>query len=211
MTLKRKGGLVDPVEKGANPQEEEMASLDMGKVSSVSFKPIPIDAARIRAPFDGYPLKKFQFAGVTTYESFIVALNPTTPVPQDQANRKVRQADGTLKQVNSCHSRVIRDRETNDNMHVPFDRSIEVNGITYQCAIVPSHNVRAQICFAYDANKQRIVVDPRYMLLDIEQRNRLRTVFEQVINPNIKMEKEAAYIAGESSVETDGMAALPAE
>jgi hypothetical protein len=45
----------------------------------------------------------------------------------------------------------------------------------------------------------------------VEQRNRLRTVYEQVINPNIKMEKEAAFIAGESQTDTGGTAELPPE
>ncbi len=200
-----KGGLVDPVA-FETPGEAtvEAEAMDLRKAPSLSFKPIPPETARITRPFDGYPFKRLIMGKVKTYEHCVVALNPTVPVPQDPANRRVKQKDGTLKRVETCHSRVIRDRENNENVHVPFDRAFEVDGRMYQCAIVESHNVRAQICFNYDAQKQRIVVDPRYLLLDVAQRNKLKDVFSQVINPLIKMEREAAFIAGESTTDVGG-------
>ncbi|MFH2076880.1 MAG: hypothetical protein ABIJ57_16330 [Pseudomonadota bacterium] len=210
MPFTKKGGLVDPVA-GETGKEasDEMEVMDLKKAPTLSFQPIPPETARITRPFDGYPFRKFKVGLFNTYEHCVVALNPTVPVPQDPANRKVKQKDGKMGQVRTCHSRIIRDRETNENIHVPFDRDVEVDGRPYQVAIMESHNVRAQICFFYDPQKQRIVVDPRYLLLDVGQRNKLRDVFQQVINPNIKMEREAAFIAGESKEDAGGADLVP--
>jgi hypothetical protein len=208
--MPRKARLIDPVSKGNEKQEKaEMSSLDIKKADGLSFKPIPPERARVSRPFDGYPLKKVKFGGVDTFTTYIVALNPTVPVPQDPNNRKVKTREG-MKQINTYHSRVIRDRETRENIICVFDRDIEVDGRQYQCAIIQSHNARAQVCFNYDQQKNRIVVDSRYLLLDSEQDSRLKRVFEQVINPNIKMEREAAFISGESK-EDAGEAEIPPE
>ena len=85
-----------------------------------------------------------------------------------------------------------------------FDRTITVKGQEYMYAYVPSHNVRAQLFFKFDNDKQRIIVDPNYMLLDSEQESRLKRVFEQIINPALKLEREASFISGESKDDTGG-------
>jgi len=206
--------LIDPVQRTDEKQEKtEMEALDIKKAGGLSFKPIPPDRARVSRPFDGYPLgsKKFRFGKADTYTTYIVALNPTVSVPQDPANRKVKQKDGHMEQVQTTHSRVIRDRETRENIHVPFDREISVDDRIHQCAIVQSHNVRAQICFSLDAQKNRIEVDTRYLLLDMDQVGRLKRVFEQVVNPLIKMEREAAFISGESKEDTGGVEPITEE
>ena len=217
-----KAKLIDPVQQGAGAENEagEFDSLNIAKAptseeantsedtaSGLSFQTIPPERARITRPFDGYPLKKFKFNDIETYSTFIVALNPTVPVPQDPANRKVRTKKGMV-QVQTHHSRVIRDRETKENTHVPFDRIIKIQGRDYQCAIVQSHNVRAQLAFKWDNQKNRIEVDHRYMLLDMDQVSRLKRTFEQVINPRVKMEREADFIAGRTSDDSGGVEPL---
>ncbi len=210
MSPRPKGGLKDPVDTGTEAEAaEETAAMDIRKAPGLTFKPIPPETARITRPFDGYPFVKLKIGPISTYNHCIVALNPTVPLHQDPSNKKVKDGHGKMTQVRTFHSRVIRDRELNENVHIPFDREIEVDGKVFQCAIVASHNVRAQICFNYDPNKQRIVVDPRYLLLDVGQRNKLKDVFAQVINPNIKMEREAAFIAGESKEDVGGADLVP--
>ena len=202
--------LVDPVAKKDGPQEKaELGILDIKKAGGLTFKPIPPERAKVSKPFDGYPLKKLKFGEVETFTTYIVALNPTVQVVQDPSNRKVKTQSGMV-QVHNYHSRAMRDKETRENVQVMFDQNIEVEGRVYQCAIIPSHNVRAQVCFNFDVQKNRIVVDSRYLLLDSDQDSRLKRVFEQVINPNIKMEREAAFIAGESK-EDAGEAEIPPE
>jgi hypothetical protein len=202
--------LVDPVAKTGGTQEKaELGALDIKKAGGLSFKPISPERTKTSRPFDGYPLKKLKFGDVDTFTTYIVALNPTVQVAQDPSNRKVKTKSGMV-QVQNYHSRAIRDRETRENIICVFDRDIEVDGRVYQCAIIQSHNVRAQVCFNFDQQKKRIVVDSRYLLLDSEQDSRLKRVFEQVINPNIKTERESAFISGESK-EDAGEAEIPPE
>lgn len=186
--------LIDPVAGEGKPYNEAMVSLE-----DFEFKPIPQKAARIKRPFDGYPMKRVQIGEANVFHTFVVALNPTVPVRQDPANKKVKQKDGTFKQVLSYHNRMVRDYENRENISIVFDRTIRIKGVDYYCAIIPSSNVRAQVCFKYDNKTKRIMVDERYLLLDGEQVQRLRQVYEQVINPKLKLEREAAFISGESN------------
>jgi hypothetical protein len=200
----------DPVGNG-KAGKEETALVGIGEESKVTasksekvavemplnFKPIPQKAAKIRRPFDGYPMKDVKIGEAKTYATYVVALNPTVQVKLDPANHKVKTKDGMV-QVKNYHSRMIRNMETRNNEDVVFDRLVEVGGQEYACAIIPSHNVRAQICFSYNSKSKRIDIDSRYLMLDTEQGNRLREVFQQVINPKIKMERQAQFISGES-------------
>lgn len=200
--MQQKAGLVDPVAKQADKRQEKAELESLNIENAFDFEAIKPEAARITKPFDGYPLKKVQLSeGLEIPAAYIVALNPTVVVQQDPSNQ------GAVK---NYHSRFIRDRETKENIHVPFDREIEWKGKTYYCAIVPSHNVRAQVCFKFDTSKKvpRTEVDRRYMLLDGNQVGRLKRVFEQVINPLLKMERDAAFISGESTADVGESAPL---
>ncbi|MGP8154372.1 MAG: hypothetical protein ACLQBQ_09585 [Smithella sp.] len=187
---------VDPVA-GEGKQKDE----GLKDIADFKFQPIPLKAARIAKPFDGYPLKKVKIGEADTYLSFVMALNPTVPVRLDPSNRKVKQKDGTFEQVKNTHARFIRDYEENENVEVVFDRIAEIGGKEYYCAIVPSHNVRAQLCYNYVDKNQRIEVDQRYLFLDTDQDQRLKRVFEQIINPKLRLEREASFIAGELQVD----------
>jgi hypothetical protein len=166
-------------------------------IEDLAFKPVRPEAARTVRPFDGYPLKKVKIDGKDVISTYIVALNPTVQVRQDPSNKKVKTKQG-LVQVNTTHSRFIRDYEEQENNIVSFDRTITIKGQDYFYDVVPSHNVRAQLFFKFDNEKQRIVVDPNYMLLDSDQESRLKRVFEQIMNPALKVEREASFISGES-------------
>lgn len=188
--------LIDPVSE--DTEKVSADSLDIGKLK---FQAVPQSAAKIVRPFDGYPLnKKVKFGEGEICPTFIVALNPTVMVQQDPNNKKVKTPEG-MKQIQTFHSRFIRDRETGDNIEVVFDRKMIINGQTFLCAVVPSHVVRSQIVFKFNNKTNRPEVDTNYMLLDLDQVSRLRQVFLQVINPNLKIEKEAAFISGESTVD----------
>jgi hypothetical protein len=97
---------------------------------------------------------------------------------------------------------MIRDYQEQDNVLVSFDKEIIVSGKTYFYDVVPSHNVRAQLVFRYNANNRKIEVVPGILLMDDGQVQRLKQVFEQIINPKLKIEREASFIAGENH--TDG-------
>jgi hypothetical protein len=185
----------DPVAGEGKPTDTALKGI-----GELNFQPIPLKAARVSRPFDGYPMKKIKIGEADTYLAYVVALNPTVAVRLDPSNRKVKMKDGTFTQINNTHARFIRDYEEKENVEVVFDRIVEVGGKEYYCAIVPSHNVRAQLCFKYNDKAQRIEVDSNYLFLDLEQDQRLKRVFEQIINPKLQLEREAAFIAGESNV-----------
>lgn len=185
--------LKDPVAGEGKPYNEAKIGME-----DFEFKPIPQQAARIKRPFDGYPMKRVQIGEANVFHSFVVAVNPTVAVRQDPSNKKVKQKDGTYKPTLTYHNRVVRDYENNENISLQFNRPLTINGTLFLCDIIPSHNVRAQVCFKYNVQAKRIEVDERYLLLDTEQASRLRQVYEQVINPKLKLEREAAYISGES-------------
>lgn len=188
----------DPAGGSKGKAEDKVQGVDL------DFKPIPMKTEKIPRPFDGYPLMtKVNLGGFEVSGTYVVALNPTVLVRQDPSNKKVKQKDGTFKQVQNAHSRFVRDYEEGDNTEIVFDRELEIKGKSYFCAYVPSHNVRAQICFFYDSKAKRVKVDQKYLLLDTGQSSRLRQVFDQVINPKLKVEREAAFIAGEEK-ESDG-------
>jgi len=196
----------DPVAGEGTAKNEGIKGID-----DLNFQPIPLKAARVSRPFDGYPMKKVTIGGTETNLCFVVALNPTVPVQQDPSNGKKRQKDGTFEQVLNTHARFIRDYEENENTEVVFDRVVEIGGKEYFCAIVPSHNVRAQLCFKYEDKNKRIVVDPNYLFLDTAQDQRLKRVFEQIINPKLRLEREASFISGESNVDTGEIQPLTEE
>jgi hypothetical protein len=186
--------LKDPVRQQGEDVKGEMKTVD-----DFVFTPVKPEAARVTRPFDGYPLKKKIKIGETKDKhdkvkdvmisaTYLVALNPTIQVRQDPSNRKTK----------NYHSRMIRDYEEQDNIVVVFDRVMEIKGQKYFYAIVPQHYVRAQLIFKYDNNKQRVEVDPNYLLMDGDQDQRLKRVFEMMINPKLKVERESAFIAGES-------------
>lgn len=174
------------------------------KSDGFDFQPIPAGAARVSRPFDGYPMKKVKIGEAETYAAYVVALNPTVAVRQDPANGRVKQKDGTFEQVRNYHSRFIRDFETGDNNEVVFDRVVNIGGRDYFCAIVPSHNVRAQLCYRYNNDRRRVEVDSGYLFLDTAQDQRLKRVFEQLINPKLRLEREASFISGESDEDSGG-------
>jgi hypothetical protein len=148
-------------------------------------------------------MREVKIGGAATYAAYVVALNPTVQVRQDPANTKVKQKNGTFKQIKNHHSRFIRDYETGDNNEVVFDRIVKIGDREFFCAIVPSHNVRAQLCFKYDNERRRVEVDTDYLFLDAAQDKRLKRVFEQIINPKLRLEREASFISGESKEDSE--------
>lgn len=210
--------LNDPVDKDKEQREEkkaekELQELDINALSLEDFKQIPESSARTPGPFEGYPLKppvKIDDAEVSA--TFIVGLSPTYYVHQDPSGKGVNIKDtktGKERQVDlqTVHSQIVKDYENGGiPVDVVFDRVLKLKDGDIRCAIVPSHSARSQLLFKLDfgPNKEaRIMVDRKYMLLDFEQRNRLRRWFQIIVNPRIKTEQVARIISGESEQDLD--------
>ena len=187
-----KGKLIDPVDGIKSEQEaaKEAAALDISSLDPVS---IPITAARVSRPFDGYPVRKTKLGKYEVCLTHLVLHNHVSnPVAQDPSGPKVNG-----KRLQTYHNRWIRDVDNggNGNVAVFFDRPIETAKGIFYGSVIPDPYIRCQLCFRYDEKTQRIVVDNRYMLLDADQTGPLKRCFEQVINPQLKIERAADYIS----------------
>ena len=202
--MSRQGRLIDPVEgqQGDTKLNAEMEAMDISQLDPVS---IPVSAAKPSRPFDGYPVKNTTIGeGKDKHKvclTHIVLHNHVgDPVPQDAGGPKV-----SGKRIQTYHNRMIRDMENggNANVAVHFDLPVKTAKGEFLGAIIPDPYVRCQLFFKYNTKTQRIEVDNRYLLLDGDQKNALKRCFEQVINPQLKIEKAADFISGESKEEVE--------
>lgn len=175
--------LKDPV---AGEEKESVVPT----LENYTLTPVRPEAAKLKRPFDGYPFKKVKIGDHKFISAFIVAIDPDVI--------KTRQDPSNRKKVKNYHAPMIRDYEEQDNMLVTFNKEITINGKMYLYDVVPSHNVRAQLVFKYNAKTKRIEVVPGILLMDDGQVNRLKQLYDQIINPKLKIEREASFIAGES-------------
>lgn len=194
--------LIDPVEGEAKEKEleQEMESFDLSKIKAT---PIPQEAARVSKPFDGYPLKYAGKGKDKICLTHLVGYNHIAkPLRQDPSNKSKKNGDGKVVKILTYHNRFIRNTTTKDNEDVVFDRKIALADGEFYFAVIPNPYVRAQVCFRYETKKGQSVgsikVDERYLLLDMDQKNRLKQCFEHVINPLIAIERDAEYISGET-------------
>jgi hypothetical protein len=196
--------LTDPDEVGKleSVEEKEFETLD---VSKIKVEVLPEDAAKASHPFDGYPIKKIKMdmkakdkAGkdVMVPKEFnltdwVLHNHIGDPVHQDPSNRRAR----------TYHSRSIMDiRGGNSvpNVTMQFAKLIHTASGDFYGALVPDPYIRAQLIFKQEKKTGQVVVDKRYMLLDTEQKNRLKQCFLILIRPQAEMEKAADQItAGE--------------
>lgn len=213
----RKKEIEDPVEvtgalKQEETSEEEFDSLD---VSKIKVEVLPDDAARAVHPFDGYPVRKIKISvpkyteggkQVTDREGKkVMEMKPFNitdivlhnhyrdPIHQDPSNRRNK----------TYHGRSIKDvlgGNSVPNVAIQFATPIKTANGTYYGAFVPDPYIRCQLAFTVTTGKNggRVIVDKRYMLLDPEQKRRLKQCFERLLKPQQDMEKVADQLmAGE--------------
>lgn len=175
--------------------------LDIGEVGAIQER-----RSSAPHPFDGYQLgRKIKVGKVNISSTYIVMVKPSEEPPPDRSNDGITiyvsgeaggggsPEQGKAKTVTlpTSHSRVAPNRE-GTNESVVFDREIELrDGVKYHCAVIPSHAVRAQICFYWDHDRNRVRTDKRYLLADLNQQTRLRRMFEAVHYQRSGAEKRA--------------------
>jgi hypothetical protein len=197
---------IDPVSKGnkeGNIENEDL--LDASKLSLEDFQSIPPSTAIAASPFEGYPMEDIKIMEikkgnkvipVVVKKTYIVALSPSFFVPQDPSgkNTTLTMKDGTEKMVDlkTSHNRTVVDR-IGQNIDVVFDNILITANGKLRYAIVPDHSARAQIVYKINAKQESrpIMVDNRYLLLDIKQKTRLRKVFAQFYYQQTKTERAA--------------------
>lgn len=198
---------------------EEMKSLAVGEQEPeddgfLSMDEIgAVQARRTSAPhpFDGYRLGRKVPVGengdLAISSTYLVLLKPTAQPAEDASNKGQTiyvsktpggggspTAPGSVAKVvdyPTSHTRVVINRQGNQNESVVFDREILVSGQWYKCAIVRSHAARAQIIFKFDEKRGRSVPDERYMLADTRQAQPLLRMFEAIYHQRTKAERAA--------------------
>jgi hypothetical protein len=207
----QKASLVDPVE-GAQAETEkgeqdaEIKEMSIEGLRLEDFQPLPADAAKQPHPFEGYPQQKMK---VGTYrekgkkedtplminKTAIIALNPKEYVPQDPSGKNLSlivNGQETFVNYVTAHNRIVRD-QNGQNITVVFDREITLadGQKLSRVAFCPDHTARAQIFFKVDKKTGKIAPDRRYLLADVEQRGRLRRVFEGYYHQQTQSERLA--------------------
>lgn len=188
---------------------DEVQTFDVSGISIADFKAVPRKSARMVHPFEGYALKpKVKIGKASVSATHIVALNPTAEPTQDPSglNQTVGKKRVTLR---SYHSRMFPVGPSY-NEEVVFDRVFETkDGNRLFVAVVPRHENRARLAYTYNWKTERIETDPRYLFLDSDQVNRLRKLFQLLINPKLKKERQSAMVAGEVETSDAELQALP--
>ncbi len=197
--------LKDPVQSSASMDATTDAISQLETFSPVSVMP---HHTRVSNPFDGYPLQYVGKGKDKVCITHLVLYNHIAfPVRQNPRLRPVKTKSGEIKTPITAHSRAIRDYDEKQNTEVVFDRGpLKTAKGEFYYAIVPNAYVRAQVVFHYNAKTGAIENDKRYLLMDGSQIDRLFRCFQMVINPKLKIEKQASFISGESTADPGDMA-----
>ncbi len=203
--------------------DKELNVFDISKFSSKDFQALQPNASRSVQPFEGYeyPLGReatsvVQFIPPVIQDQSGRNYSIRENIDLDEALdfgpykgmslSEVRRLDATYfkdtvkmgkvraASLMTYHNRLIRNYETDMNEDVVFDRDFEMkDGIVRNCAIVPSHNIRAQLVYSLDERTGAIKVDSRYSLLDRAQASRLLQIM-RVINAPTRSEQQLVDI-----------------
>lgn len=211
--------LIDPAEQKTKEVDEKLVEeriLTLDDVNLKDFTSMDVKYEKAMHPFDGYPLEDIVLgegrerildskgkpkkdkngAYITkkvifkTKKSFIVALPPNKHIPQDRS--------GEAYGVETWANVLLVDYENGQtNIHAYFDRKLKIGDTVLRCAIVPSHSARSQLFFKIDAKTGKIRTTQEYMLLDGEQKSRLRKTFDAVMGPQFKAIRDSKEYSGE--------------
>jgi len=194
--------------------DDDMKTFDISNLSMQDFKQLEHNTARESGPFEGYPIKEsMKIDDIDISSTYIVGLNPSVYVPQDPSGKRVTivvdKRDGSppkdkIVTLKTYHSRVIKDYDNGQVMtDVVFDRVLNLKDGKVMVALVKSHSVRAQLLF--QLTRAGVKVDTRYVLLDSDQKGRLRKYFGIINNPHLKVERLSNAISGESDDSLDDL------
>ena len=134
--------------------------------------------------------------------TYLVLLKPTeepVPDPSNENQTVYVGGDGSPspgsreKRVTfpTSHTRCLPRRNGIENESVVFDREVLVGDVWYKCAVVTSHSVRAQVCFVFDEDRNRIMPDKRYVLADMRQVTPLLNLFKALYYQRTRADRAA--------------------
>ena len=208
----------------------EVSVFDISKFSSKDFQALQPNASRALQPFEGYeyPIGREATSVVQFIPPVIqdqsgrnysirenidldeaLDFGPYKGLPLNEIRRldanyfKDTVKTGKVKAASllTYHNRLIHNYETDMNEDVVFDRDFEMkDGMVRNCAIVPSHNIRAQLVYSLDERTGSIKVDSRYSLLDRNQASRLLRIMKVINAPTQSEQQLVDIVEGISDV-----------
>jgi hypothetical protein len=120
---------------------------------------------------------------------------------KDYATTLIRTGKQKRAPLTTSHNRAMRDYNEMRNYDIVFDRFVVLkDGEMPNVAVVSNHNLRAQLVFKLDERTGATKVDPRYALLDKEQRSRLLRTFRMMVSPQLKNIQLQQYVTGEATI-----------
>lgn len=224
---------VTPKKRGA-VDFDKMSKFDVSHLSTTQLQSLKPQVTQDVDPFEGYPYPFGRDATyVVVYNRSVTqdpsgrdytvkknwdldetlpegpfkgkTLNEVMRIDLEYAKGLIRMGKTEFTSLGTYHSRLIHNYVSGRNEEVVFDREIPVkDGVLRNAAIVPSHNVRAQLIFEVDGRTGLLKVSQHYSLLDPKQGKRLLKIAQRISRP-VRREEELADVVEGSST------ALPAE
>lgn len=217
--------LIDPAtaaqeERGRSKEAEENAKLST--ISRKDIVTIPPKHTKAVHPFEGYPVKYAMVNGRKVNLTWAIGYKRQPAQDRSGENQSIqvlgkdRKPTGEEKivTIKSSHSRLVVDYESGGrNTMAIFDNTfpLEDGDIIENIAICPSPSARAQICFKVEPKTGQVQINEDYFLLDGGQADRLRRVYENILKPSRRAERDAKAIMGESQESLDDISLAAGE
>jgi hypothetical protein len=227
--MKKDGKLVDPATVAQEVRGEKKKMEENKKLSTISRKDIvtiPPKHAKAVHPFEGYPVKYAMVEGRKINLTWLVGYKRQPAQDRSGENQSIQlmeknkvgkfepTGEERIVTLKSPHSRVVVDYENGGrNTMAIFDRTfpMEDGEILDNLCLVPSPSARAQICFKLEPKTGQVQINEDYFLLDGNQADVLRKVYENILRPAKRAERDAKAIMGESQESLDEIPAVAGE
>jgi hypothetical protein len=214
----------DPATEAQKKREGAREKTENAKLSTISRKDIvtiPTKHTKAVHPFEGYPVKYAMVEGRKVNLTWAIGYKKIPTQDRSGENQTISTLDAKgrptgeekIVTLKSPHSRVAVDYESGGrNTMAIFDNvfPLEDGDIIENIAIVPSPSARAQICFKVEPKTGQVQINDDYFLLDGGQADRLRRVFENILRPSRRAERDSRAIMGESQETLDDIPAAAA-
>ena len=214
---------MDPATEAQGKRGRKKEVADNAKLSTISRKDIvtiPTKHTKAVHPFEGYPYKYAMVDGRKVNLTWMIGYKKQPAQDRSGENQSIqvlKQGKPTGEErvvtLKSSHSRLVVDYESGGrNTMAIFDNTLmlEDGDILDNLALVPSPSARAQICFKVEPKTGQVQINDDYFVLDGNQSDRLRRVFENILRPARRAERDAKAIMGESKETLDEIPATPA-
>jgi hypothetical protein len=132
-------------------------------------------------------------------------------VDQDGRFRHPQVEKQVTMSLETFHNRTTVHPATKEHQKWIFDRLVKVGSRWLWCCVIPSHSARAQIVYRLNRDTKKPEVDPRYLLADQDQIDRLALMFRRVHYQQTRHERLAQSFDREMAGEKNAMGVAGAD